>query len=106
MKKLIIIISILCLFVVFSGCESKEERELREWREAEQSLKEQVDRDIAKYNDLQNRLDYLDELQDRIKNAKQNRNRTTLGPFYQENGIESYDINCEVVNVTGTMVEQ
>ena len=70
MKKCFLSILIIIITLSVFGCESKEERKLREARETSYQLEQAYEKSVDDYNELKRDIAEYKRVADRLKNAK------------------------------------
>lgn len=67
MKKLLVYLCLfLCVFA-FSGCESEEEKAVRQAKDAARQANEVYQNQLNNYNELKNQIDEYNNLQEKLK---------------------------------------
>lgn len=70
MKKYFLLVLVIIIFITVCGCESTEERKLREARETSYQLEKAYEKSVDDYNELKRDIAEYKRAADRLKNAK------------------------------------
>lgn len=69
-KRFLLVLVMIMIFITVCGCESKEERKLRETRETSYQLEKAYEKSVDDYNELKRDMAEYKRAAERLKNAK------------------------------------